>query len=193
MGPNEPATIALDADLAGVLDDALKSIGLNGRQLASGVLEGGSLARALGLPQSATDFLYARACRWFSLGQPKRAEPLFRALCLLHDTDADFWIAFGVCLRLRSAFDEALSAFTTAAALRPDWPVPNFHLLELLVRREQWDRAADQLTKFAGKVDGTVERAMVVEAARYAAAIKMHNTAWPRHKLPVGDGKDARP
>ncbi len=182
MGPGEPWEVAdIDADLGDLLSYALAEIaaakGVDTRRLSAGLANGTSLAQALDFPPSVTEILYARAHRWFSLGQYHRAELLFRALCLIDAGRADFWVGFGVCLRLRAALDEALRAFETAADLRPDWALPHFHALELLVRRGEWERAATALAAFEARIDDKVERATIVESARYKTAIEMRIAA----------------
>lgn len=139
-----------------------------------------SFGQALGFRPGAIDFLYARAHQWFLVGRADRAEPLFRALCLLDDRVADFWVGFGVCLRLRGALEHALEAFETASRLRPTWAIPYFHMLELLVRREAWALAATQLAAFEANIDDTVAPELIVEAARYKTALELRNSAEKR-------------
>jgi tetratricopeptide (TPR) repeat protein len=196
MGPSEVER-ALDVDLGDLLGEALTGFaaarGVDARALARGLADGASLAQALDFSPSATESLYARAHRWFSLGRPDRAESCFRALCLLDDRRADFWVGFGVCLRLRAAFDEALRAFATAARLRPDWAIPHFHALEAHLRRGEWEHAAIELAKFRARINDGTQPAMIAEAVRYKTAIEMR-TAPPLDEIAVrGDNEGVHP
>ena len=105
--------------------------GRGGRPVLRGVALGRGLGAALGISPEILELIYARAHRWFSVGKPDRAEPLFRALCIADGRVADYWVGLGVCLRLRKDWESASLAFSVAASLRPAWAVPVFHACEL--------------------------------------------------------------
>ena len=170
--------------LADLLDAGLAANGTPGRNILARVKGGAVLGRAFEVPDAATEVLYARAHRWVAVGRHDRAEPIFRALCVLDETSADFWTGLGICLRARSAWDEALAAFATASQKRPRWAVPHFHALELCLRRGAWARAAIELAAFDDKADGEVPPALVAEASRYGKVLARrgaHGKGGARH------------
>lgn len=153
------------------------SKGIDSQRLLQRASEGQSLRHALALPSQVVDFLYSRVHRWFTIGQLDKAEALFRALCLLDDSVADYWVGLGVCLKMRLALDQAMAAFDTAARLQPEWAIPRFHTLELFLRREQWSAAATELAAFERRLNRDVPAAMAAEAARYKAALAWRTRA----------------
>ncbi|KAB0676864.1 hypothetical protein [Aureimonas leprariae] len=168
----------LDADEAAVLADLVRegasAGGLDGARLAAALDEGRPLGAALGLPPALSEILYARAHRWFEAGRPERAEPLFRALCTLDGTVADYWIGLGICLRLAERLDLAELAFATAIRLQPDWPLPLFHLAELLARCGRLAEARDALARFERLSAAAGDATLKPEAERLAAVLAAH-------------------
>jgi tetratricopeptide (TPR) repeat protein len=150
---------------------ALVDIGIDGREFFARLNEGASLGAALGLSPAIEEQLYERAHRWFSVGRPERAEPLFRALCVASGADADYWVGLGVCLRLRDDAAGAALAFATAARLRPDWAVPAFHAAELALRAGDVEGAAAHLGRFGRLAGGETPDRMKAEARKLAQAV----------------------
>lgn len=156
-----------DADvLAEMIETSLTSRGLEGQRFVDGLRAGKSLGAALGLSPALADTLYERAHRWFAAGRPERAEPLFRALCTLDGTVADYWIGHGVCLRAAGRLPLAEIAFAAAARLRPNWALPYFHLSEVLASQRRLDAARQALEMFFQMRDETVPPIVVEEASR---------------------------
>jgi tetratricopeptide (TPR) repeat protein len=172
------ARFGLDAEdaelMAGLCSGLLQEAGIGGDQFLARLGQGDDLGAALGLPADLTEFLYARAHRWFTVDRADRAEPLFRALCVLDGQIADYWIGLGICLRLRDSLDAAALAFGTAARLRPQWAVPAFHAAELAIRNGDYGGAAGHLARFRQTADHDIPERMSAEAARMAAALELH-------------------
>jgi len=195
-GPGQPATPGMPlaqalgaepADLAllGTLFETSTRARLGGATEIFGRLTAGhSLAQALRISKVAAEFLYARGHKWFAAGRIDRAESIFRALCIVAPDEAEFRVGLGICLRRREAWFEAREAFEMAARLRPDWPLPLFHKLELLMRREAWEAAAAALLAFEARGGAEGPPAFARAAGRYRRALEMRGLT----RLP---GKDA--
>jgi tetratricopeptide (TPR) repeat protein len=143
----------------------------SGRKIFARLRQGASFGQALEISEAAVEILYARAHRLSVLGRHDKAEPIFRALCIVNGAAVDFRIGLGICLRARSAWDEALAAFATASELSPQSAVPHFHALELCIRRGAWARAATELAAFEQKSGSEIHPALAAEAGRYKKAL----------------------
>jgi tetratricopeptide (TPR) repeat protein len=157
--------------LEGFFVEAATAKGASGRKIFARLRRGASVGQALEIPNTAVEILYSRAHRRSALGRHDKAEPIFRALCIINGESADFWTGLGICLRARSAWDEALAAFATASQQRPQWAVPHFHALELCIRRAAWTQAASELAAFEQKADSETHPALTAEAERYKKAL----------------------
>jgi tetratricopeptide (TPR) repeat protein len=168
------------ADLAALRElviETLSPLGLDGSAVFARLADGGSFGEALGVSAGVIELIYARAHQWFAVGQTERAEALFEALCVLAPASADHWVGYGVCLKARSALQEAAQAFDRAAELRPEWAIPRFHATEVAVLTGAWAAAADALTAFEYRVAADVPPAMIREMARVRAAISARGGA----------------
>ena len=159
--------------LGTVFNETTQSMGIDGAPIFAKLRQGESLGSALGLPPGLRELLYARAHRWFSFGRVDRAEPLFRALCILAEGSADHWVGYGVCLRLRDNLDQAEFAFATAARLRTDWAIPHFHALELALHRQRWADAQAHLALYNAWVSDDTPEAIRAEVGRFRAALAL--------------------
>jgi tetratricopeptide (TPR) repeat protein len=164
--------------------EAASDMGVDGLKIFARLKKGEPLGRALSIPPGVAELLYARAHQWFLVGRPDAAEPLFRTLCVIDGGTADYWVGYGICLRGRQAWSEAIIAFETATRLRPEWEVPHFHALELFMRRETWARAADELAAFEANAGPETPTVMTTDAARFRTALDLRRT-------PVGQGSVA--
>ncbi|MEM6959516.1 MAG: hypothetical protein AAF645_27780 [Myxococcota bacterium] len=133
--------------------------------------EGASFRAALGLSESAIAHLYAQAFTAFNAGRYARAEELFRMLCILAGDNADHWLGYAVCLRLREAFGKARVACANALKLRPDWSVAHFHLLEIAMREEAFDDARSHVAALRGRTSELPD-GMARELARFEIALQ---------------------
>lgn len=167
-----------DVTLMGRLfNEATASLGLNGTPIFNRLLKGESIGQAMAIPDGVVEQIYTRAHSWFTLGRIDRAEPLFRALCFLRDEDADFWVGYGVCLRMTGQFSRAQQAFVSAANIRPDWAVPYFHALELALHQKQWDEARAALSAYDARASKSLDSKMIHEAERLRAALDLKRAA----------------
>lgn len=160
-----------------ILTDQLTSMGLDGAAVFSRLNEGEPLGSALGFPKHTTDILYARAYQWIQVGRPDKAEPLFRALCVLDGREADYWIGYGICLRERRADPDAALAFSTALRLRPRWAVAHFHTFTLAATLGDWPRADAHWKLFLETEDASTPEAVRQEARRMRTAIDVFRSA----------------
>lgn len=170
----------LDPQDAGLLEtycrEMLGEVGVDGAAFFRELREGKTVGEALGLPRAALELIYARAHRWFSIGRPDRAEPLFRALCASETGVADYWVGLGVCLRLRGELDGAALCFAAAARIRPDWAVPAFHAVELALHRDDVEAAAREIAQFDRLADAAIPARMAEEADKMRVAIGLRRT-----------------
>ncbi|MGV6872701.1 hypothetical protein ACUSIJ_08415 [Pseudochelatococcus sp. B33] len=177
-----------DVDLLGRLFGELTaSLGIDGGPIFARLIVGQSIGEALAVPDGVVERIYARAHRWFALGKIDRAAPLFRALCLLRDEDADFWMGYGVCMRLTGQFAKAQRAFETATNLRPDWAVPFFHLLELALHRKQWPQARAALAAYDARAGADVPAEIAAEAVRLRVVVEHGSPNGHADATPVGN------
>ncbi|MGV8938747.1 MAG: hypothetical protein ACOH2J_16635 [Allorhizobium sp.] len=160
--------------LVDMIETSFASRGLDAHRLVEGLRSGKSIGSALGVPPGLADTLYERAHRWFSAGRPERAEPLFRALCTLDGTVADYWIGHGVCLRAAGRLALAEIAFAMAARLRPGWALPYFHLSEVLASQRRLDAARQTLALFYELRDDTIPAVVVEEAMRLRDVLSLN-------------------
>lgn len=176
-GEASPTLFGLDGEETRAFTDAFAALaepmGLDGRHIVAALSRGDTLGEALGLPPGFTDLLYSRAHGLFSAGRQDRAEPLFRALCVVDGRTADNWVGYGLCLRQRDEDAQATLAFATAAALRPDWAVPQFHAAQVALAQDRWAEAAAHLDAFRERDGASVPAAMRREAQRQSRALAL--------------------
>jgi hypothetical protein len=100
-------SLGVDDDELDLLEDffveAATAKGASGRKIFAKLRKGVALGQAFEFPAAAVEILYSRAHRWSALGRHDKAEPAFRALCIINGRSADFWTGLGICLRARSA------------------------------------------------------------------------------------------
>jgi tetratricopeptide (TPR) repeat protein len=156
---------------------------LSGTKIFNALTKGASFGQALGISNNIIELLYARAHRWVAVARYEKAEPIFRALCVIDASSADFWVGLGICLQARSAWDDALAAFTTASAKKRKWEIPHFHALDLCMRRKDWDQAATELAAFERKADNKTSPAIVAEVNKYKTALQLRGRSSKRGAL----------
>lgn len=161
---------ALDARDEGLLAEQLAACaaerGLQADRLIRGLAAGRSIGAALGVSPALGEALYAKAYRWCEVGRLDRALPLFRALCIVDGTVADYWAGYGLCLRTVDQPDLAELAFGMAAALRPDWALPFFHLAAVAATTGRDAESAALLDAFDARVGKLSDDPLKVEASR---------------------------
>lgn len=177
--------------LGQLFSEATAQYGINGTRVFSQLTAGANLGQALALSPDIVELIYARAYGWFAQSRADRAEPLFRALCLLDDRCADYWIGYGACLRINNQPETAAKAFKAAAALRPEWAIPHFHALELAVSRKDWDEARNHLTAYEARANTDTPPDIVAEVGKLRLALQIRQEAKdPSHNPmePAADG-----
>ena len=173
-----PLGEALGIDAAGidllgdVFAEASASMGLDGRAIFERLRAGQTMGQALALPNGLRDLLYARAHQWFTIGRHDKAEGLFRTLCILDGSVADYWMGLGICLRLKSQWQQAHDAFQSASALRPDWAIPYFHALEAFIRQGDWASAGQAMQAYDARSQKGVPDTVRKEMVRFRTAIE---------------------
>jgi len=169
------------AMLEALFVESASNLGVDGQRVFERIKRGESLGGALAIPSGVIELLYARAHKWFAVGRPDVAEGLFRALCVLDGNCADYWVGYGICLRQRSAFDEAVIALETASRLKPDWAIPRFHALELFMRREAWERATAALAEFdtRARAEPALPPVIIAQVERFRTALKLREVRMP--------------
>lgn len=169
---------ANEAELFGrLLVDGLGRSGIAAEPIVDRLMEGASIGQALGVPKGVAELLYARAHLWFAAGRHDRAEAIFRILCAIDPSSTDYWVGWGICLRMAERLAEAQIAFQTALDRDAGWIVPHFHMLELKIRMADWAAAAALLERCdaLGTIDLT--DTMDEQLARYRAVVAAHRTA----------------
>jgi tetratricopeptide (TPR) repeat protein len=151
--------------------------GLNGKAVFQKLRQGHSFGTALGLPEGTNALLYDRAYKWFAAGRPDKAEPLFRALCILDGEDANYQIGYAACLRRQGNTALARTAIDRAIALRPAWPVARFHAIELFAGLGDWTRVEEELHQFDALKGDDLPAQMAEEADRYRLALEMRKSS----------------
>ncbi|MGI6246730.1 MAG: hypothetical protein ACOYJQ_13300 [Pseudochelatococcus sp.] len=174
-----------EAVVGAAFRDMMAALGINGAPVFERLAAGQNLAQALSVPAGVVEALYARAHNWFSQGRIDRAEPLFRALCLLESRSADYWVGYGVCLRMKGQPENALRAFEAAAMLRPEWEIPHFHALELTVALKQWAQAGLCLAAYDARASAQTPPAIIRDAKRLRMALEARQAAQPPASAPT--------
>lgn len=152
--------------------ELMAALGIDGSPIFQRLRLGQSIGQALAIPETVIERIYARAHRWFAHGKVDKATALFRALCLLRDEDADFWLGYGVCLRVERQLHKAEKAFESAASLKPDWALPYFHMLELALHQKQWAQARAALLAYDARSDQQIPPEITSEIARLRVALE---------------------
>lgn len=160
-----------------LFDLAAASFRFNGQQVLAKLSSGEPIATAAAIPPDFLEFLYARAHKWFAAGHFSRAEQVFQTLCLADANSPDYWGGLGLCLAMRSAWNEALLAFDKAIELKADWGAMHFHRLEALIHLEDWDRASEQYQQFKASATDSASQEFSVRADKYnrLIAFRLHH------------------
>lgn len=153
-------------------NDITAAFGIDGVSIFKRLASGQSIRQALSIPPEVVEAIYTRAHSWFSLARFDRALTLFKALCVLDGDSADYWVGYGVCLRILRQPANAQRAFDNAALLRPEWEIPHFHALELAVSERWWQQAGICLAAFEARQNESTPATIAHEANRMRIAIE---------------------
>lgn len=160
--------------LGRLFTEVLSPIPIDAHQIFVKLNQGYSMGEALSIPPGVINLLYARAYKWLSVQRMDRAERLFRTLCILNPKQADYWVGYGLCLMARQAWEEASQHFQQASALRPSWPVPYFHHLDLSLRLSRWEEARKCLAGLEARQDSTLTAGMLTAIERFKMILAQH-------------------
>lgn len=177
---NPVSTLGLSPDAtkvaAHVFAACTTKLGINGDKVFKSFLETGSFKAALGVTDAAIEGLYGRAHQQFLIGQYDRAEEIFRTLCALDRSRADFWLGLGICNRVRGDDDAAMRMFDKAANLAPSDATPHFHRFDIYMRTENWAEAAKACDLFEANRDGTEHDNIAKSFLKLRTALEMRQT-----------------
>ena len=160
-----------------IFAEALSKFGMDGSSVLADLVDGKSVGEALAVPPGSVDLLYARAHHWFGIGRYDRSESLFRTLCVLDGNRCDFWIGYGICLKIRGQHQAAVAALRIAAEKDLRSAIPYYHLLELSMRRSEWEQAQVWLAKFDERASAETPPAITTDVARYRTALALRASA----------------
>src|SRR5690606_5994977 len=107
-----------------------------------------SLREHLRLPGYTADCLYALAFNSLTVGEVRRAEKFFAALCLLEAGAAHAFLGYGLCKAHRGELHQAGHLFRLAARIAPDWAVPHYHLAAICIEQGRTFEAKSAIDRF---------------------------------------------
>ena len=93
-------------------------------ELVKNIQEGYSIAAAMNFSKEKLEAVYATGYQFFNQGKYEKAMKLFGFLLIHEQSDRRFYIAFGTCLQMLSASDEAIKYLGIASIWEPSDPVP---------------------------------------------------------------------
>jgi type III secretion system low calcium response chaperone LcrH/SycD len=127
------------------LDESEKIISVD--ELIKNIQEGHSIAAAMGFSKEKIEAVYATGYQFFNQGKYEKAMKLFGFLLIHEQSDRRFFIAFGTCLQLLNAPDEALKYLSIASVWEPSDPGPAVQIAECLLSLNRLSEAHDLLKK----------------------------------------------
>jgi type III secretion system low calcium response chaperone LcrH/SycD len=116
-------------------------------ELVKGIQEGYSIAAAMGLSKEKLEAIYATGYQFFNQGKYEKAMKLFGFLLIHEQSDRRFFIAFGTCLQMLNAPDEAIKYLGIASIWEPSDPGPAVQIAECLLSLNRSSEAYDILKK----------------------------------------------
>lgn len=127
------------------VDESEKIISVD--DLIKNIQEGYSIAAAMGLSKEKLEAVYATGYQFFNHGKYKKAIKLFAFLLIHEQSDRRFFIAFGTCLQMLNAPEEAIKYLGIASVWEPSDPVPAVQIAECLLSMKRSNEAYDLLKK----------------------------------------------
>ena len=127
------------------LDESEKIISVE--ELLKNIQEGHSIAAAMGFSKDKLEAVYATGYQFFNQGKYEKAMKLFGFLLVHEQSDRRFFIAFGTCLQMLNAPEEAIKYLGIANILEPSDPVPAVQIAECLIFMNRSSEAYDLLKK----------------------------------------------
>jgi type III secretion system low calcium response chaperone LcrH/SycD len=116
-------------------------------ELIKNIQEGNSIATALGFSKEKLEAVYTTGYQFFMQGKYEKAMKLFGFLLIHEQSDRRFFIAFGTCLQMLNAPDEAIKYLGIASVWEPSDPGPAVQVAECLLALNRSSEARDLLKK----------------------------------------------
>ncbi len=88
---------------------------------------------------------YAYGFAQYGTGNWTEAADVFRVLCTRRPLEERFWFALGASLQQARSYSDALHAWSMAALLSPENPLPHFHAAECCFSLQNKDDGAKAL------------------------------------------------
>ena len=92
-----------------------------------GLLAGGTVRDLKGITTAEIETIYRMGYNFYTTGNYKDADTVFRYLVLLDHTNQKYWTALGSVLQVERKFDKAATAFAYAGFLDLTNPKPQFY------------------------------------------------------------------
>ncbi len=127
------------------VDESEKIISVE--ELVKSIQEGYSIAAAMGLSKEKLEAVYATGYQFFNQGKYEKAMKLFGFLLIHEQSERRFFIAFGTCLQMLNAPEEAIKYLSIANIWEPSDPVPAVQIAECLLSMKRSNEAYDLLKK----------------------------------------------
>lgn len=125
-----------------------------GAALARRLLDGDTLAEAVGLSDGCLESIYSVAYQLYQGGQYERAGKVFRFLCVYHQYDPRFFTGAAACLQMQGQYVKALEHYAMALILdkdSPDVPLQTARCLLALGRHGEAGEALEACRRLAGE------------------------------------------
>lgn len=87
-----------------------------------------SVKAMAGVSDEKEEAIYAQAYRLYNTGRYKESAEIFRLLVSLNTMDPRYLLGFAACFHMMKVYESAISAYSLAAAIDLDSPIPHFHL-----------------------------------------------------------------
>ncbi len=116
-------------------------------ELINNIQEGYSIASAMNFSKDKLEAIYTTGYQFFRQGKYEKAMKLFGFLLIHEQSDRRFFIAFGTCLQMLNAPDEAIKYLGIASLWEPSDPVPAVKISECLLSLNRSSEAYDLLKK----------------------------------------------
>ena len=127
------------------VDESEKIISVD--DLIKNIQEGYSIAAAMGFSKEQLEAVYATGYQFFNQGKYEKAMKLFGFLLIHEQSDRRFYIAFGTCLQMLNAPEEAIKYLGIASVWEPSDPCPAVQIAECLLALNRSIEARNLLKK----------------------------------------------
>ena len=124
------------------------------KRVVEGLLEGGTMRDLKGITTAEIETIYRMGYNFYTTGNYKDADTVFRYLAMLDHTNQKYWIALGSVLQVQRRYDKAVSAYAYASFLNLANPKPQFYAAQCFAAlgdKENALGALEALDKYAPK------------------------------------------